>query len=169
MPKEVFYKISEQKRDKLLLSAVKAFTADEYDELTVSKLTSVMNILRTDFYYYFKDKEDVMEPVKEYIFSAIEQNGVPKSANDAIYKLFSNISLKTKPKMKQYYAEVAKQYSPACVTTFTNLLIDRYENGEKTVIKEIKINSKIRLLAELVEKYFSKKITREEALELLNQ
>ena len=55
MPKEVFYKIDEEKRKRITKSALVAFTRDDYDSLTVSSITDVMNILRTDFYYYFKD------------------------------------------------------------------------------------------------------------------
>ena len=56
MPKQVFNKISEDRKAKLLKSSVKEFTRKPYDKITVSSLTDTMKILRTDFYYYFYDK-----------------------------------------------------------------------------------------------------------------
>lgn len=167
MPKEVFYKISDAKKDKLVFSAIKAFTIDSYDDLTVSKLTEDMNILRTDFYYYFKDKEDVMSVVKESFYKLVEANGEPSSVNDALIRLFSNISQKNKPKTKQFYIDLASNYSPLCVTTFTKLLKEKYGDGDDSLITELKINSKFRLLAELVVRYYNKEIDRDTALELL--
>ena len=57
MPKDVYYKINESKRNKLVKSAFEAFSKDTYENLTVSEITQTMKILRTDFYYYFKDKD----------------------------------------------------------------------------------------------------------------
>ena len=167
MPKEVFYKISDAKRDKLVLSAVKAFTIDGYDDLTVSKLTEDMNILRTDFYYYFKDKEDVMSVVKESFYKLVELNGNPSNVNDAIISLFSNISQKNKQKTKQFYIDIASSYNPLCVNTFAGLLRDRYGDGEVTIIDKLNVNAKLRLIAELIIRYFAKEIDRDTALELL--
>ena len=167
MPKEVFYKISDAKRDKLVLSAVKAFTIDGYDDLTVSKLTEDMNILRTDFYYYFKDKEDVMSVVKESFYKLVELNGNPSNVNDAIISLFSNISSKNKQKTKQFYIDLASNYSPLSVNTFSGLLKEKYGSGEESLLEDLKINAKLRLLSELVIRYFGKEIDRDTALELL--
>ncbi len=167
MPKEVFYKISDAKKDKLVLSAIKAFTIDSYDDLTVSKLTEDMNILRTDFYYYFKDKEDVMSVVKESFYKLVESNGKPSSVNEALISLFSNISQKNKPKSKQFYIDIASNYSPLCVSTFTGLLIEKYGNNDFSLVDELKANCKLRLIAELIIRYFEKEIDKETALELL--
>ena len=59
MPKSVFYKISRDRKLKLLKPAIKEFVSKSYNKITVSSLTETMRILRTDFYYYFNDKDDI--------------------------------------------------------------------------------------------------------------
>ena len=135
--------------------------------MTVSKLTDVMNILRTDFYYYFKDKDDVMIPVKEYFYRIVEQNGEPSNVSEALTRLFSNILTKNKPKTRQFFIDIASNYSPLCVSTFTGLLNEKYGSGNESIVDNLTTNSKLRTIAELTLKYFSKEIDKETALELL--
>ena len=168
MPKEVFYKISDQKRDKMILSAVKAFTRDDFSEMSVSRLTQEMKILRTDFYYYFKDKEDVYEPVKERFYKTIESQGVPNDSFEALNNLFYQLLFKTKYKFRTYLIDLFTFYSPLAINTFMGLMFEKYEKGEIDVYKRMELTLKFHYMADIMVKCLKKEIDKEEGYKLFN-
>ncbi len=165
MPKEVYYKINEAKQIKLVRTALTAFTKDSYDNLTVSDITKTMDILRTDFYYYFKDKADVFEAVKEFLVSAIAQIGEPKDALSAIEMLVTYVFSLKKTKNRQFYLEISSEYNPNSIYTFKDFFVEKY--GEVKKEDEYKLVAKIHLALALTLAVYTSKLERSEALEIL--
>lgn len=167
MPKEVFYKIDEEKRKRITKSALVAFTRDDYDSLTVSSITDVMNILRTDFYYYFKDKDDVFLAIKSFLKNIIEKNGTPKDENEALMFLFSTIFSQKRPKNRSYYLELALNYNPNAVETFAKFLLEEYGNKNYSEKELILLKAKLHLFAILMVRSLKDNSTVEESKEML--
>ena len=165
MPKDVYYKINEAKQIKLVRSALTAFTKDSYENLTVSDITKTMDILRTDFYYYFKDKADVFEAVKEFLVSTISFMGEPKDALSAVDYLVSYIFSLKKTKNRQFYLTISSEYNPNSVYTFKDFFVEKYGIAKKQ--DEYKLVAKIHLALALTLAVYTSKLERTEALEIL--
>ncbi|MCR5741174.1 MAG: TetR/AcrR family transcriptional regulator [Gammaproteobacteria bacterium] len=169
MPKDVFYKINDEKKNRLVKPALKAFLEDEYDNLTVSSITQTMNILRTDFYYYFKDKDDVFEAVKYVLVSRINGVSKPNNAYEAIDNLFTSLFGSKRLKNKAYYIDLGVNYKPHSLFTFAKLLLNEYSNEEYNEIDEIKVATKLHLFMMLMVKTIKDPSKAEESFEILSK
>jgi len=113
MPKEVYYKISKERQIKLVKSSLKEFLKKPYNKITVQSLTDTMKILRTDFYYYFSDKEDIytliLDDFHKYVIS------VDKDANfqRALEILFDKLVVFSKTtRNRQYLIDLTEDFHP---------------------------------------------------------
>ena len=167
MPKDVFYKIDDEKRKRITKSALVAFTKDDYESLTVSSITDVMNILRTDFYYYFKDKDDVFIAIKGLLKSLIERNGAPKDENEALLSLFSSIFSQKRPKNRSYYLDLALNYNPNSIETFAKFLLEEYGNKNYSEKELILLKAKLHLFMILMVRSLKDNSKVEESKEML--
>mgnify|MGYP002773145404 FL=1 len=59
MPKETFFKLSEEKRRRILGAAGEEFTTVPYSEASINRIVKNAQIPRGSFYQYFEDKEDL--------------------------------------------------------------------------------------------------------------
>ena len=59
MPKSTFYRISEEKRNRILTAARNEFLSVPYSEVSINKIIKEAKIPRGSFYQYFEDKEDL--------------------------------------------------------------------------------------------------------------
>lgn len=79
MPSDAFFKLEEEKKNKLLESAMKEFSALPYEKVSVFKIAQKAGISRSVFYYYFKDKRDIynylIAQLKMEIVQMLDQNG----------------------------------------------------------------------------------------------
>lgn len=60
MPTSTFYNLPEDKKIKLLSSAMKEFTRVSYNEVSINQIVKDAGISRGSFYQYFKDKGDLL-------------------------------------------------------------------------------------------------------------
>lgn len=79
MPTDAFFKLEEEKKNKLLESAMKEFSTLPYEKVSVFKIAQKADISRSVFYYYFKDKRDIynylIAQIKMDMVQMLEQNG----------------------------------------------------------------------------------------------
>lgn len=77
MPTEAFLHLEEGKKNSLLKSAVKEFSALPYEKVSVFKIAQNAEVSRSGFYYYFKDKEDIykylLDQIKEEFIRELDK------------------------------------------------------------------------------------------------
>lgn len=59
MPKDTFFNLSEEKKQKIYAAAVKEFSTQRFSEASINQIVKTAEIPRGSFYQYFEGKEDV--------------------------------------------------------------------------------------------------------------
>ena len=71
MPSDTFFRLPEEKRERLVEAAWEEFAAESYADVSINKIIRKAGIPRGSFYQYFTDKEDLfvylLDQVKEHI------------------------------------------------------------------------------------------------------
>jgi len=113
MPKQVFNKISKERQNKLLKSSLSEFVSKPYEKITVQSLTDTMKILRTDFYYYFSDKEDIYSLILSRFHDQVVKNNPEAKFHDAVVALFDRVVTFTKSsRNRQWLKDLTESYDP---------------------------------------------------------
>lgn len=95
MPTLTFHNLPEEKKEKLLQSALEEFTNYPLQEVSINRIVKKAGIPRGSFYMYFKDKEDLyaytLKRHKDYFFTLvkdifIKQKGDPFLAYPLIFQ-----------------------------------------------------------------------------------
>ena len=63
MPKETFFNLPEEKRERILMAVVKEISRVPIDKISINKIIHDAEISRGSFYQYFIDKDDVIKYV----------------------------------------------------------------------------------------------------------
>ena len=61
MPKNTFYNLSDEKKEKILLSAKKEFARAGLKDASIKNIVENAEIARGSFYQYFENKEDLLQ------------------------------------------------------------------------------------------------------------
>jgi AcrR family transcriptional regulator len=86
MPKETFFKLSDDKKNKIIESAKIEFARTDFDKTSIKNIVENAGIARGSFYQYFDDKEDLLEYiVKEHT------NKINKKMESTLIKTKGNI------------------------------------------------------------------------------
>jgi AcrR family transcriptional regulator len=75
MPRETFFNLSQEKKNKILTAAREEFTDNEFNKSRVSNIIKVADIPRGSFYQYFDDLEDLYFYVIGEMFDSIYEEG----------------------------------------------------------------------------------------------
>lgn len=59
MPKQTFYKLPQEKQERILAAAKKEFTQVRYNDASINQIVREAGIPRGSFYQYFEDKKDI--------------------------------------------------------------------------------------------------------------
>ncbi|RSK27532.1 TetR/AcrR family transcriptional regulator [Bacillus sp. HMF5848] len=59
MPKQTFFKLTEEKQQQILDAAIEEFAEQSYNEVKISSIIKRAQIPRSSFYDYFEDKKDI--------------------------------------------------------------------------------------------------------------
>ena len=59
MPKELYFKIDEEKRDRIYQAAFQEFSNNKFNEASINQIVKNSDISRGSFYQYFEDKQDI--------------------------------------------------------------------------------------------------------------
>lgn len=166
MPKQVFYKISESRREKLIRPAIVEFTRRPFEKITVLSLSERMKILRTDFYYYFQDKEDIFSAVSERIDGIIRSAGQPECPGSALAILFNYLISLKGSKNSQYLLDLADNFTPLALEKIADELIRLYGN-DNSECKRIKVQGKIAVFFRVLSEFKKGNLELEDARKLL--
>lgn len=60
MPKETFFKLAEEKKEKIINAAKKEFKRVPLEQASIKNIVEDAGIARGSFYQYFDSKEDLM-------------------------------------------------------------------------------------------------------------
>ncbi|MDQ0230190.1 TetR/AcrR family transcriptional regulator [Metabacillus malikii] len=148
MPKQTFFKLTEEKQKKLIDAAIKEFSNASFDEVKISNIIKQANIPRSSFYDYFDDKEDLflhlLEIVKEtkqtYMSFYVEKQsssffdkirtlliaGASFAAEHPEYEKFANKLYENKKLMKELLGETKQDI----LAIYKELIKTGIESGE---------------------------------------
>ncbi|MGO2084198.1 TetR/AcrR family transcriptional regulator [Vagococcus sp.] len=59
MPSETFFRLDEEKQNKIMAAAKQEFSKHAYHDAAISNIIKIADIPRGSFYQYFKDKQDL--------------------------------------------------------------------------------------------------------------
>ena len=138
MPKSVFYKISHDRKNKLIKPAVKEFVSKPYNKITVSSLTDTMRILRTDFYYYFSDKDDIYDAILEDFYNSIIKEKSDATFQDALKIFFEKVVEIDSSRLKQYVIDITENYHPQFAVELSKRMRKLFKcncDGDKPQVK----------------------------------
>lgn len=75
MPTSTFFRLPEEKRQRLVEAAVAEFTQTRFADVSINRIIQSAHIPRGSFYQYFEDKEDLfrylMADMREYFFGIL--------------------------------------------------------------------------------------------------
>ncbi len=67
MPKETFFNLPEEKKNRIIEVAVDEFAEHNFNDATVSRIVKNANIAKGSFYQYFEDKYDLFRHIVDVI------------------------------------------------------------------------------------------------------
>lgn len=88
MPKNTFFNLQEEKRKRILDSAIKVFTEKHYDKVTIDNIVNEAQIPKGSFYQYFENKDDL------YMYMFSEYGGVKMNIFADLIEKIDDISFK---------------------------------------------------------------------------
>lgn len=59
MPKETFYRLPDEKRERIMAAAEREFLENSFEEASINRIIKEAAIPRGSFYQYFEDKKDI--------------------------------------------------------------------------------------------------------------
>ena len=69
MPTETFFKLPQDKRDRIFEAAVEEFSHYRFSEASINRIVKAAQIPRGSFYQYFQGKEDIYQYILGYVSS----------------------------------------------------------------------------------------------------
>lgn len=67
MPKDTFFNLPNEKRDRIIRTAIKEFSKMHYMKVTIDSIVNGARISKGSFYQYFEDKDDIYKYVVNQI------------------------------------------------------------------------------------------------------
>ncbi|HKL42578.1 MAG TPA: TetR/AcrR family transcriptional regulator [Clostridia bacterium] len=67
MPKDTFYNLPDEKKDRIEKVAIDEFSSKGYDQATISAIVKKARIAKGSFYQYFDNKEDLFKHIMDLI------------------------------------------------------------------------------------------------------
>lgn len=89
MPKETFFNLPEEKREKIMAEVVREFRDYRYDEASINRIVQRSGIAKGSFYQYFENKEDVYFYLLALIGEKKMENISPALKNPGSLDFFS--------------------------------------------------------------------------------
>jgi AcrR family transcriptional regulator len=97
MPKQTFFNLSEEKRQRILEGAKDVFSQNHYKDVTIDRIVALAKIPKGSFYQYFSNKDDLFK----YMFSDLGidkkkelMNEIKKKKNLSFLQLLSQMVIK---------------------------------------------------------------------------
>lgn len=136
MPKQTFFNLKEDKKEKIEKALIKEFSRNSFEKASISNIILEANIPRGSFYQYFEDKED------------------------AIYYIIDKYLEKEKNKIYQYLLKNKGDIFETAVNIYEDMakITEKDENERlfKNILQEVKKNN-INIFGECKEMLRSKR------------
>ena len=68
MPKQTFFNLPKEKRDRIIAAAKEVFSKNSYEEASINQIVKLARIPRGSFYQYFEDKDDLYGYLSSQMF-----------------------------------------------------------------------------------------------------
>lgn len=68
MPKQTFFNLPKEKRDRIIAVAKEVFSKNSYEEASINQIVKLAQIPRGSFYQYFEDKDDLYGYLSSQMF-----------------------------------------------------------------------------------------------------
>ena len=121
MPKQTFFNLKEEKKEKIEKALIKEFSNNTFEKASISNIIAEANIPRGSFYQYFEDQED------------------------AIYYLINKYLEKEKNRIYQYLLKNKGDIFETAINIYedTAKITEKNENEElfKNILQELKKNN----------------------------
>lgn len=149
MPKDTFLNLSEEKRNRIIDSAILEFSKVHYKKVTIDSIVNGAGIPKGSFYQYFKNKDDLYR----YIFNQIGNE--KKAILDGEKKDIAEISF------KEYVIELLKdaekfENSDPKLQELKNKFINECPQEVRKSVLKNEIPKSHRLCEAMIERYIEK-------------
>ena len=93
MPTETFFKLTEEKRKKIIEAGKDEFSSVSLDEASIKNIAEKAGIARGSFYQYFKSKKDLLFFILEENRETMEKklNRIIKESDGEIFNIYISI------------------------------------------------------------------------------
>lgn len=129
MPTDAFYNLNHDRKDKLLNAAVQEFSKHPYAKVSVFKIAQKAEISRSNFYYYFRDKEDIYKyliyEVKEDFMQGLGELKEPFDLFWFAEKVFDYIASIKGTDLESFFSNLVDNVTPESI----NMLFDNFNSG----------------------------------------
>lgn len=89
MPKDTFFNLPEEKRNRIIETAVKEFKEYSFDSSSINRIVENSEISKGSFYQYFEDKEDLYGYIIDIIVQKKLEYVSPVMANPFDHDIFT--------------------------------------------------------------------------------
>lgn len=164
MPKDTFFNLPEEKREKIMEAALSEFETYAYDQASVNRIVQNADISKGSFYQYFEDKKDLykyllnlivqeklkyitpsmMKPFEHGFFEVIHDMnamGLEFAKNNPRYLKIGNLLLKDNG--SPIFEEVMQSNQAAAYQAYEMLLKRGIESGEIREDVDVKFVARI--------------------------
>lgn len=149
MPKETFFNLNEEKRQKIIRAAIDQIAEFHYSKVTINSIVKAAKIPKGSFYQYFENKDDLYT----YLFTDF---------GDTKLDLFEGLKLKI-PKIdfKEYMIEYIKElkrleFSNDQITHLKKEFLNECPQHIKKEIFKIEMPKSLKAFKEVIEAYVHK-------------
>ncbi|HEY8391102.1 MAG TPA: TetR/AcrR family transcriptional regulator [Capillibacterium sp.] len=150
MPKETFFNLPEEKRQRIIEAAIAEFATHPFQQARVTVIADRAGIAKGSFYQYFEDKKDLYTYLMGLLFqkkmSYLNRDLVENRGKYPFFQLLREVFLsgirfaKENPRLvpigmmlandKQLYREIFGQHEDASIEFFRQLLEEARAQGE---------------------------------------
>ena len=89
MPKDTFYNLSPEKKERIEAAAIKEFRDYYYDASSINRIVEEAGIAKGSFYQYFEDKKDLYKHIMQIIIQKKTEHLSPTLMNPFGLDIFS--------------------------------------------------------------------------------
>lgn len=135
MPKETFFNLSPDKRERIEASAINEFREYYFDASSINRIVDAAGIAKGSFYQYFEDKKDLYKHIMNIIIQKKLEYMTPTLMNPTGLDIFSLLR-------EMYVSGLSFAASnPELLEISNKLLSDPNHDLYKEIIKENKVKS----------------------------
>ncbi len=149
MPKETFFNLPREKRDKIIDAAIQQFAQLHYSKVTVDQIVKRAGIPKGSFYQYFENKDDL------YIYLFTELGDTKLDMFEKIKEKIPNINFKEY--MMEYIMELKKlESSNDQIPHLKREFLNECPQNIKKQILNLEMPKSLRTFKRVIDSYIEK-------------